>query len=1135
MGNAPSVCDVQAALQADFQGQLIYKFCLPGSSYAAGGHAVRRLWIVARRAPYTLGALLRFSPGALGGDGARRLLLWQALRALAAAHAAGLSRAGDIRPDHVLVSGSGRLSSYDYLLHLNRLAGRRWGDPCFHPILPWVLDMSQPPEPAMHSAPKAGEHVAGWRDLGRTKWRLAKGDQQLDFTFSSAERPHHVSGEALSELALCIYKARRLPVAELQRVVRAAFQPREYPASVARLVAWTPDEAIPEFFSDPAVFTSHHAQMADLAVPAWAAGPADFVARHRAALESARASAAIHLWIDLTFGHQLAGAAAVAAKNRWAGPGLGPAHTACPFVADVAAFGQLAVQVEERRLVLDPPAGDLQAWRARVARLPPAAAALAAACLAPGEGRPLAAALLRCDYFSQHGSAAGGGDEGLSGFQALLAAALACPDRRVARERILPLAARLIAAGCGGARSSTRAAAALLRPPALPAMVKAAGAAPFLTSVLPAVLDALCGGPPPLAQAAAEAMVPLAGALPRPAALQALLRPLLARLAGPPDVALALIALGSALGYWDLVYLLYPEAAEAVGLGPLHGIVPTWPEVEKTLAARYGWSAAAAPGPRLPAAAERAAAAALADRAARVSPAAAYGTLRLGPWEAAGEARRAEATTARLIEGLGWSSPSVTTWDLQSAAEPALGKPGRTSTGNEPFPGFDLGSSPRAGNKHDWAWLPASGGDDPGEWGDVRVWGDPYSSGLGSGGAGTPERPWRLRAAAVHGWRAHREGMAALTALPGEGGFVTVGAGRGADVLRVWDLASCSAGAQYRGHQAAVTGLAVLPGPAQLVASVDAAGALHLWSAANGVLARRFAEPSVLSGAGPPGTGWGLQSAANGVSPAASAAAAALSTGEAAAAGQGFDSGFLCVAAAERNGCDWLLAGAGGARLRWVDPEQGTLAADVVLARRGQLQEAAQVTCIGFAAEEGGGGSPGSGAVAAAGLASGHAALADARVGDVAALWRVHGGTVSAVCCQGTSALLTGSQEGALKLWDLRKLGGPDGAKGSPAPLHAFAPFKAPVGGAALLGGDAIAWGAGADRPLAVLSLAPPYGEAATQVRLDGGVAPGLGWSASGGTVTGGSPSAVLVGAAILPLSRLLLLGTSDGYVRVCC
>ncbi len=40
-----------------------------------------------------------------------------------------------------------------------------------------------------------------------------------------------------------------------------------------------------------------------------------------------------------------------------------------------------------------------------------------------------------------------------------------------------------------------------------------------------------------------------------------------------------------------------------------------------------------------------------------------------------------------------------------------------------------------------------------------------------------------------------------------------------------------------------MVGLAALPGGA-LVASVDAAGALHLWSAATGALARRFAEPA---------------------------------------------------------------------------------------------------------------------------------------------------------------------------------------------------------------------------------------------------------------------------------------------------
>ena len=35
-------------------------------------------------------------------------------------------------------------------MQLNHLAGRRQGNPAFHPILPWVIDMSVPPEATMH-------------------------------------------------------------------------------------------------------------------------------------------------------------------------------------------------------------------------------------------------------------------------------------------------------------------------------------------------------------------------------------------------------------------------------------------------------------------------------------------------------------------------------------------------------------------------------------------------------------------------------------------------------------------------------------------------------------------------------------------------------------------------------------------------------------------------------------------------------------------------------------------------------------------------------------------------------------------------------------------------------------------------
>lgn len=40
--------------------------------------------------------------------------------------------------------------------------------------------------------------------------------------------------------------------------MRSELVPQEYPASVARMYAWSPDECIPEFYTDPGVFRSAH-------------------------------------------------------------------------------------------------------------------------------------------------------------------------------------------------------------------------------------------------------------------------------------------------------------------------------------------------------------------------------------------------------------------------------------------------------------------------------------------------------------------------------------------------------------------------------------------------------------------------------------------------------------------------------------------------------------------------------------------------------------------------------------------------------------------------------------------------------------------------------------------------------------
>ncbi len=64
-------------------------------------------------------------------------------------------------------------------------------------------------------------------------------------------------------------------------MVRAKFAPHEFPSSLARLYAWTPEECIPELYTDPSVLRSLHEGMPDLAVPDWARGPEDFVQQHR--------------------------------------------------------------------------------------------------------------------------------------------------------------------------------------------------------------------------------------------------------------------------------------------------------------------------------------------------------------------------------------------------------------------------------------------------------------------------------------------------------------------------------------------------------------------------------------------------------------------------------------------------------------------------------------------------------------------------------------------------------------------------------------------------------------------------------------------------------------------------------------
>ena len=202
----------------------------------------------------------------------------------------------------------GAMSNFDYVLALNEVAGRG-KDRAYYAVAPWVIDFSE------HPLSTEGE-LRGARDLGKTKWRLTKGDAQLDFTYTHTSPPHHVSDDCLSELGVCLALARRMPRATLATVVRSKIIGEEFPTSVRRLFQVSPDEAPIDFYTNPDVFTSKHDDMRDLELPNWAKDSAEkFIQIHRDAFESTQVSDNLHLWIDLTFGYATRGQAAVEAKN----------------------------------------------------------------------------------------------------------------------------------------------------------------------------------------------------------------------------------------------------------------------------------------------------------------------------------------------------------------------------------------------------------------------------------------------------------------------------------------------------------------------------------------------------------------------------------------------------------------------------------------------------------------------------------------------------------------------------------------------------------------------------------------------------------------------------------------------------
>uniref|UniRef100_A0A0K0FUH0 BEACH domain-containing protein n=1 Tax=Strongyloides venezuelensis TaxID=75913 RepID=A0A0K0FUH0_STRVS len=192
-----------------------------------------------------------------------------------------------------------KISNFDYIMKLNEFSGRSKDELNYYPIMPWVCDFTS--------------ETGGWRCLDKTKYRIVKGDDQLKEQYNRL--PSHHIPELLSDICVMSYRARVESKEKLCQIVRRKWEPNEYPRSMEKMYSWSPDECIPEFYSDPKVFCSVHEDMNDLELPYWTKTGEEFIKWHKNMLESEEVSENLHKWIDLTFGYLLTGKNAVDALN----------------------------------------------------------------------------------------------------------------------------------------------------------------------------------------------------------------------------------------------------------------------------------------------------------------------------------------------------------------------------------------------------------------------------------------------------------------------------------------------------------------------------------------------------------------------------------------------------------------------------------------------------------------------------------------------------------------------------------------------------------------------------------------------------------------------------------------------------
>ncbi|KOB73312.1 Uncharacterized protein OBRU01_10878, partial [Operophtera brumata] len=219
----------------------------------------------------------------------------------------------------------GEISNFQYLMHLNTLAGRSYNDLMQYPVFPWILadydslelDLNDPATFRDLTKPMGAQswNSASRHNMADVKELIPEFFYLPEFLVNSNnfDLGHKQSGVALGDIVLPPW-ARGDP-REFIRLHRAAL---ESDFVSHRLHHWIDLVFGYKQQGQAAVDSCNQSGVAlgDIVLPPWARGdPREFIRLHRAALESDFVSHRLHHWIDLVFGYKQQGQAAVDSCN----------------------------------------------------------------------------------------------------------------------------------------------------------------------------------------------------------------------------------------------------------------------------------------------------------------------------------------------------------------------------------------------------------------------------------------------------------------------------------------------------------------------------------------------------------------------------------------------------------------------------------------------------------------------------------------------------------------------------------------------------------------------------------------------------------------------------------------------------